>query len=119
MIYFDVDSANSLLPWIKEKLKEMKELKYNTEKALMEGNKDALSAYVSRIDQIIKEITEKGIILRDLDLGILDFPAIINDRPAYLCWREGEDKILYWHYLEEGYKGRKRISGEENILSYT
>lgn len=119
MIYFDLESANSVLPWVKEKIKTIRELRYNTEKALMNGDKEALSVYVFQIDKIIREIAKKGIILRDPDLGIVDFPAVINNRPAYLCWRYGEEKIIYWHYAEEGYAGRKRITGNEDILSYT
>ncbi|AWR96490.1 DUF2203 family protein [Acidianus sulfidivorans JP7] len=119
MIYFDIETANSLLPWIRQKLIEIRELKYNTEKALINGDKNVLPIYVSKLDKLIREITEKGIILRDIELGIIDFPAVINNRPAYLCWREGEEKISYWHYVEEGYKGRKVISGKEDILSYT
>lgn len=119
MIYFDLKSANSLLPWVKEKIKAIRELRYNTEKALLAGNKEALSFYISEIDKIIRELTQKGVILRDPDLGIVDFPAIVNNRPAYLCWKEGEEEIAYWHYAEEGFVGRKRITGREDILSYT
>lgn len=119
MIYFDLESANSILPWVKEKIKNIRELKFNTEKALLTGDKEALSSYIKQIDRIIRELAEKGIILRDPELGIVDFPAVINNRPAYLCWRDGEDKITYWHYAEEGYAGRKRITGREDILNYT
>ena len=67
----------------------------------------------------MKEITRKGIVLRDVDLGLVDFPAIINGSPAYLCWRDDEVDIQYWHYADEGYSGRKRLTGKEDILSLT
>ena len=41
---------------------------------------------------------------------------IINDMPAFLCWKGGEEDILYWHYFDEGFSGRKKISGKERIL---
>ncbi|EZQ07007.1 MULTISPECIES: DUF2203 domain-containing protein [Acidianus] len=117
--YFDLQTASSLLPWLKEKLMELKELKGDTERALVDGRKESLSVYVMHVDKIIREISEKGIIVRDPELGLVDFPAIINGRPAFLCWKFDEDEIMYWHYIEEGFVGRKRITGKEEILSYT
>jgi hypothetical protein len=52
-------------------------------------------------------------------MGLVDFPAVINDRPAYLCWKIDEEDIMYWHYAEEGFRGRKKITGKEEILSLT
>ncbi|MDT7872834.1 MAG: DUF2203 domain-containing protein [Sulfolobaceae archaeon] len=117
--YFDLKSARDLLPWLRQKLTEIKRVKYMAEESLMKGDKSAILQYTIQIDRIVKEITEKGIILRDPDIGLVDFPAVINNRPAYLCWKMGEKDIMYWHYAEEGYKGRKRITGEEEILSLT
>ncbi|MDT7901797.1 MAG: DUF2203 domain-containing protein [Acidianus sp.] len=119
MIYFDLNTANSLLPWIKEKIKELRQTRLQIEEALVKGEKEALSEGARKIDKIIKEITSQGIIIRDPDLGIFDFPAVINGRPAYLCWKDGEEEISFWHYIEEGFAGRKKITGKEDILSYT
>ncbi len=117
-IYFDLESARKLLPWLKERLQTLKELRYSTEVILVNGNKEELWKFVANIDKIVKEITAKGVILRDPDVGLVDFPAVINGRPAYLCWKADEDDIRYWHYAEEGFRGRKEISGKEDILSF-
>ncbi len=119
MIYFDLNTANSLLPWVKKKIKELRETRLQIEEALINGEKEVLGEGTKKIDKIIKEITSQGIIIRDPDLGILDFPAVINGRPAYLCWKYGEEKVSFWHYTEEGFAGRKKITGKEDILSYT
>ncbi|BAB65618.1 MULTISPECIES: DUF2203 domain-containing protein [Sulfurisphaera] len=117
--YFDLNTARQLLPWLRNKLSEMKKIKYLTEEALMKGDKEALIQYTIQIDRIVKEITQKGIIIRDPDMGLVDFPAVINNRPAYLCWKIDEKDIEFWHYAEEGFRGRKKINGKEDILALT
>lgn len=117
-IYFDLEQARKLLPWLKEKLRELIENITIAETAMEEGNYDILSEVSIAINKLINDITEKGVIIRDPKIGLVDFPAIINDRPAFLCWKLDEDDIQFWHYAEEGFAGRKRISGKEEILSF-
>ena len=57
----------------------------------------------------IAELRELEIVLRDLDRGLLDFPAIRDGREVYLCWQEGEDAIEYWHEPEAGFGGRRPL----------
>lgn len=54
-------------------------------------------------------ITDTGCLVKDLDAGLLDFPAIINDEAVYLCWRLGEDRIRFYHRQDEGFAGRKPL----------
>jgi len=72
------------------------------DKALQEA-KDALA-----------EIDSIGVQVKDLDLGLLDFPCAVGDEIVLLCWKYGEEKIGFWHGLEEGFRGRKPI--DERIL---
>src|SRR5215467_13952422 len=62
----------------------------------------------------LAEIEAIGVQVKDLDIGLLDFPCIVDDQIVLLCWKLGEEKIQYWHGLEEGFRGRKRIG--EGIL---
>jgi hypothetical protein len=48
-------------------------------------------------------------VVKDLDTGLLDFPAILNDEEVYLCWRLGEDRIRFYHGIHEGFAGRKPL----------
>ncbi len=50
-----------------------------------------------------------GLVIRDLDRGLIDFPAILEGREAYLCWQAGEEEIGFWHGLEDGFAGRRPI----------
>jgi hypothetical protein len=57
----------------------------------------------------IEAIQSTGCVLKDLDVGLLDFPAIVNNEEVYLCWRLGEERIRYWHRQDEGFAARKPI----------
>jgi len=70
----------------------------------VQGAKDALA-----------EIEAIGVQVKDLDLGLLDFPCVVDNQVVLLCWKLGEEKIEFWHGLEEGFRGRKRI--DQRILN--
>jgi len=62
----------------------------------------------------LAEIDSIGVQVKDLDMGLLDFPCAVEDEIVLLCWKYGEDKITFWHGMEEGFRGRKPI--DERIL---
>ena len=55
------------------------------------------------------ELQEVEVVLRDLDRGLVDFPALREGREIYLCWLEGEDEIEFWHEPEAGFDARKPL----------
>jgi hypothetical protein len=57
----------------------------------------------------LTELREREIVLRDLDRGLVDFPAVRDGEEIYLCWQEGEEEIGYWHDPEAGFAGRQPI----------
>ena len=59
--------------------------------------------------ETLERIHSTGCVVKDLDVGLLDFPARINDEDVYLCWRLGEDRIRFYHRQDEGFAGRKPI----------
>ena len=60
----------------------------------------------------VNEIHERGAIVKDLDEGLVDFPALRHGEEILLCWRLGEDEVAHWHGLEEGFAGRKQLDPE-------
>jgi hypothetical protein len=66
------------------------------------------------IKDTLAEIDSIGVQVKDLDIGLLDFPCAVGDEIVLLCWKYGEEKIEFWHGMEEGFKGRKPI--DERIL---
>jgi hypothetical protein len=61
----------------------------------------------------VAELEELGVTVKDLDLGLLDFPALHEGREIELCWHVGEPSVAYWHELGAGYAGRKPIDWVE------
>lgn len=58
---------------------------------------------------LVARLEELGGVLKDLDMGLVDFPTVAGGSEVYLCWRFGEDGVHYWHGLNEGYAGRKPL----------
>ena len=79
----------------------------NTELTLkLRGERERLS---TTIREALEGIEATGCVVKDLDSGLLDFPARIEGQEAYLCWRLGEDRIRFWHRQDEGFAGRKPL----------
>jgi len=64
------------------------------------------------IARCVNAIHERGAIVKDLDAGLVDFPAVRDGEEVLLCWQLGEDEVAHWHGLEEGFAGRKRLDPE-------
>jgi hypothetical protein len=69
----------------------------------MQGIVDQMQASVARLDSW-------SITLRDIGTGLIDFPALASGRQIWLCWRLGEDDIDWWHSVDEGFAGRRRLA---------
>jgi hypothetical protein len=61
------------------------------------------------VRRLLGELGEMGVVLRDIDRGLIDFPALIDAREVYLCWQLGEDRVSFWHDLEAGFQGRQPL----------
>jgi hypothetical protein len=57
----------------------------------------------------VEELARQGILLRDPESGLIDFPAERDGRPVFLCWRLGEDRVSHWHDIDTGFAGRKPL----------
>ena len=64
---------------------------------------------VVTVKSALERIESTGCVVKDLDVGLLDFPAILENEEVYLCWRLGEDRIRFWHRQDEGFAGRKLL----------
>ena len=59
------------------------------------------------IGRLIYRIEAHGCIVKDIDLGLIDFPALLDEQPIYLCWKLGEPEVAHWHGIEEGFSARR------------
>jgi hypothetical protein len=64
---------------------------------------------LAQIKAVIDEFHSREIEIKDLDRGLVDFPAFLGDKEVFLCWEKDEDDIEYWHDLSTGYAGRERL----------
>ena len=70
---------------------------------------ERVSLAAGAVARLVDELQELGVQVKDLDLGLLDFPSELEGDVVLLCWRVGEDEIGYWHGVDEGFAGRKPL----------
>jgi hypothetical protein len=71
---------------------------------------DRMREIVARMKDAVDQVDEWGIALRDIGTGLIDFPALANGRPIWLCWRLGETDINWWHEHDRGFDERRRLT---------
>src|SRR6516225_2080973 len=124
---FTLAEARNLLPTLRTLLEEvnkewkrMRELNPEIQKARdnaqLNGFTKAGVEYVesvSHLTSLIHQIQEMGVLIKDVDKGLCDFPYMKDGRMVYLCWQMGEDSIQYWHDVETGFAGREPLDGTD------
>jgi hypothetical protein len=120
--HYTLEEARARLPWVRERLVALRSARArlsDTEarQALADGSatngggqrgKQVGEAFVE-LRNGIAAFDQRGIILRDLDSGLIDFPSLREGREIYLCWIDGEDDIGFWHDLDAGFAGRQPL----------
>ena len=120
--HFTREEANAALPKLRpllQKLRDAKDLLTDAEahEALSDaapgngGGEAGVQVGESFLEvrRILTTLQESGIVVRDIDRGLLDFPALIDGREVYLCWELDEDAVDHWHDLDSGYGGREPL----------
>ena len=129
--YFTLEEAQELVNWLEEifnglskLLKRLDELNDNIEQlenpVISNGVDDVvtqriesmeleLSETLTKINEQIQTVHQRGILVKSIQNGLVDFPYIFEDREVYLCWHSGEQEIKYWHELDTGFPGRKPL----------
>jgi len=78
-----------------------------------EAEAERLRALAAEITEAVERVNDLGCLVKDVDAGLVDFYALQDGEPVFLCWQFGEPAISSWHGLEEGFSGRKPIEGAE------
>lgn len=74
--------------------------------------RDAVTTRAERINGWLLELDQVGCVFKGFEPPLVDFYALREDRPVFLCWRLGEERITHWHEVDDGYSGRKPIEPE-------
>ncbi|MEP7038644.1 MAG: DUF2203 domain-containing protein [Acidobacteriota bacterium] len=120
--HYTVEEAQALLPQVRKWLDEIASLqerlvKLDSRLASMSasghdvGGDTVNSSIRLRADwqSMMQEFTARGIQIKDLERGLIDFPALRDGKEIFLCWEKDEEDIQYWHDLDSGYPGRERL----------
>ena len=120
--HYTRDEARSLLPQVRQWLNMLSRLRARLAECdqrlagLLARGDDVGGGTVNEwvriwaeIKQTLREFQEREIQIKDIDRGLIDFPAIIGDKEVFLCWEQDEEDIEFWHDLESGYAGRERL----------
>lgn len=122
--HFTVKQANDTLPMVIGKFSELMSLKneviriqseMETDPRYMASLKDYIikkqefNAAISRFYKAIEEIESTGVTIKSIEEGLLDFPSLRFSEEIWLCWKEGETEIKFWHGKNEGFSGRKPL----------
>lgn len=121
--YFTLEQANTALETIRPLMEEIQSIRNNIiahqpeawpaiERSAGNGGNPTLSKLVEdfdHLDKLLHRILDTGAQVKDINTGLLDFPALREDREVYLCWKYGEDQIAFWHEIDAGFAGRQPI----------
>jgi hypothetical protein len=130
--YFSLDEANQLLPVVRTELNILQNLKreftqkylelQDTKKRMTHASssdtalKDTVFTLECQLDFMdmearmrLKNLHDRGIQIKDIDIGLVDFPALVDGAEVLWCWKQGEERITHYHGVDEGFAGRKKI----------
>jgi hypothetical protein len=120
--HFTVEEANGMLPRVEPLLRELRVARDRLTDAQAHGalagaapgngggeaGREIGEGFLE-VRRLLVELQELGIVIRDVDRGLIDFPAFLDGREVYLCWQLDEPEVAFWHDLEGGYSGRQAI----------
>ncbi|HWH72219.1 MAG TPA: DUF2203 domain-containing protein [Candidatus Sulfotelmatobacter sp.] len=120
--HYTREQARALLPQIRQWLTQLQQSRAQLQQSeqrldgLMEPGQDLGGELVNTwvrtlttIQELLLEFYQREIQVKDLDRGLIDFPAIIGVKEVFLCWEQGEEDIEFWHELDTGYAGREKL----------
>jgi hypothetical protein len=120
--HYTVDQANAALEWVAERLEKLRAAREqlsdeDARAALGEAAPSngggtpgrVVSEAFLELQRTLGELQAMEVVLRDLERGLVDFPAMRDGREVYLCWEAGESEIKFWHDIEAGYGGRQPL----------
>ncbi len=121
--YFTLSEANAALQIIRPLIKEILRIRDEilahqpevwpaVERSAGNGGNATLSKIAvdfEKLDGLVHEVLDTGVQVKDINTGLLDFPAWRVDHEVYLCWKYGEEQIGFWHEIDAGFAGRRPI----------
>src|SRR5882672_4474841 len=124
--HYTREEARALLPQVRLWLKRISHLRAELAKqeerlnAMMEPGRDlggeTVNGWVrsmAELRDVFMEFHQREIQIKDLERGLIDFPAFVGGKEVFLCWEQDEEDVEFWHDLDTGFAGREKLSGME------
>ena len=108
-IFFTPRQANEFLPEVKATVQRIISIKKEADGVKEEEMTDAME----RLGKEIQKLEELGCVLKDMNIGLIDFPAVRLGTRVWLCWKLDEANVSFWHELHEGFAGRKSVAEKD------
>jgi hypothetical protein len=119
--YFSLDEANRSLTYLGRIIEDVvqvyarvvdlrKRIEKPRREDLVETLEPQYEAAMDELSSLVDELHQAGVELKDFEKGLIDFPAVHNEREVCLCWQRGEKQINYWHEIDAGYAGRQAVA---------
>ena len=127
---FTLAEANDLAPWLEERFQAMAPLRaelvrqqesllsllrrrrsngHSSSEEEISETQRIVAQLTQRLQDAVSEITSRGILVRDIGRGLVDFPSYRDGDVVYLCWQRGEPSVDWWHPTDTGFSGRRRL----------
>jgi hypothetical protein len=109
-IFFTPQQANETLPEVRGIVERIVAIKREADS---KADDDAIARTMELLQDEIQKLEDLGCILKDVNTGLVDFPAVRLGTRVWLCWKLEESSVLFWHGLNEGFAGRKSVNATE------
>jgi hypothetical protein len=109
-IFFTPKQANEFLPEVKQIVERVIAIKKNAD---TKTDDDAMTDAMEQLEKEIQKLEDLGCVLKDMNTGLVDFPAVRLGTRVWLCWKLEEEGVAFWHGLHEGFAGRKNVDERE------
>src|SRR6266850_2030623 len=100
---FTLEEANAALPRLSILMERL-------QRAALSLHEE-LRSLAAELESVVDEIQATGVVLKDIQLGLIDFPAEREGEVVYLCWQFGEPEVAFWHRIDDGFAGRQPLPG--------
>jgi hypothetical protein len=121
--HFTLEEARALVPYVRQQFRRLEEIRTKlglspeqmqelTRSAGGNGGGKKSAEYLENIlkaNSIIQEMLDRGILVKDVSSGLVDFPHLRDGREVFLCYHVGEETVMYYHELDAGYAGRRPV----------
>jgi hypothetical protein len=109
-VFFTPRQVDEVLPDVRNIVETVMTIKKEVDSSTAD---DAVTAAMGRLQKEIEKLEERGCVLKDMNTGLVDFPAVRLGVRVWLCWKLGEERARFWHVLHEGFAGRKAVQESE------